>query len=489
MSQQRSVLAPERSAVHRLGAELRARRDLARLSLAGLAVRVTYNAAYLGRLERGERLPALEVVKACDAELGAGGELVRLWHVAADEERRRKARDEAVLDARISGGTFTGAQDANGSTAVGTLYRPVTAGAYPEEFGDAAASVGRLVRLDLGRDPAAAADPADPELWREVSLRWLTDPDDEPGPLLAQGLAAGTKIVRAATDMFSSYDYQFGGGRSRLLIAQVLDSDVLPTLNEVTPGSQPVAAYLSEVGALLRLAAWTAYDIGRHGLAQAYFAQALRLARAAGDRLLGGRILAGMSHQANFLGHYQRAVELARAAREGFRGQGTAAAMALAWSMEARAQASLLRRRECLHAIAEAEKSLAHSDPANEPPWLHYFDDAELHAEAAHCFRDLGDTQNACRHAELSIRTSKSLYVRSMSFVTTVQATGHLLAGDLDQATALAVTVVDTAADQVRSRRVLAYLDDFRDRLARYPDARATRNFEEYVTGRLSSVS
>ena len=35
---------------------------------------------------------------------------------------------------------------------------------------------------------------------------------------------------------------------------------------------------------LTRLAGWTSYDIGAHGLAQRYFVQALRLSQAAGDR-------------------------------------------------------------------------------------------------------------------------------------------------------------------------------------------------------------
>jgi tetratricopeptide (TPR) repeat protein len=350
-------------------------------------------------------------------------------------------------------------------------------------------AVGQLVRQDLTHDPDAAGRSADPELWRELAVRWFIDPDDEPGSLLANGLTGGIDIVRAATEMFSGYDYRFGGGRSRLLIAHVLDTDVLPTLTQVTPGPPLVSEYLSEVAALLRLAAWTAYDIGSHGRAQDYFAQALRLAKAAGNRCLGGRIFAGMSHQANFLGHYQRAVELARAAREGFRGQGTPTAMALSWAMEARAQASLRREPECLHAMSQAEQAFSRTDPINEPAWLRYFDGAELHAELAHCYRDLGYPEKACRHAELSIQASESMYVRSLSFCRVVLATGHLLNGELEQATALAAGVVDTAADQVRSRRVLAYLDDFRERLTLYPDAKAARDFSEYVTARLGPAS
>jgi hypothetical protein len=46
-----------------------------------------------------------------------------------------------------------------------------------------------------------------------------------------------------------------------------------------------------------------AYDAGKQYLATGYFTRALRLALAAGNRLLGGRILAAMSHQAIYLGN------------------------------------------------------------------------------------------------------------------------------------------------------------------------------------------
>ena len=296
---------------------------------------------------------------------------------------------------------------------------------YPDQLADSVTTIRELVKQDLAQ--VRTERTVDTELWSEVIGRWFIDPDDEPVPLHLNGLtSASVDLVHSVTEMFSQYDYQFGGGRPRLLVAQVLSSDILPSLEHVLPGSPVASEYLSEVGALLRLAAWTAYDVGDHWLAQSYFTQALRLAKAAGNRTLGGRIFAGMSHQANFLGYHQRALRLAQAAREGFRDQGTPTAMALAWAMEARAQASLGQARACLHAIDEAERWLMRRDPASEPEWLQFFDPAELHAEIAHCYRDLGQPEMACQHAELSIRLSASLYVRSLSFCRTVLATGYL---------------------------------------------------------------
>jgi len=96
MGRKRRVLTPERSAVQRWGAELRALRDECGLSLAGLGRLARYDASYLGRLERGVQFATLPVAEACDRVLGAGGELVRSWH-AADRDRRRAGSPGASL--------------------------------------------------------------------------------------------------------------------------------------------------------------------------------------------------------------------------------------------------------------------------------------------------------------------------------------------------------------------------------------------------------
>jgi transcriptional regulator with XRE-family HTH domain len=90
MGRKRRVLTPDRSAVHRWGAQLRALRDERGVSLAALGRLARYDASYLGRLERGDQFATLAVAQACDRALGAAGELVRTWHTA-DQERRRAA--------------------------------------------------------------------------------------------------------------------------------------------------------------------------------------------------------------------------------------------------------------------------------------------------------------------------------------------------------------------------------------------------------------
>ncbi len=66
----------------------------------------------------------------------------------------------------------------------------------------------------------------------------------------------------------------------------------------------------SAAAEVAQLLGWTAHDIGRHGLPQRYLIQALKLAQEADDRMMGGRLLSNMSHQATYLGNFEQAIEL-----------------------------------------------------------------------------------------------------------------------------------------------------------------------------------
>ncbi|MFC0039623.1 helix-turn-helix domain-containing protein [Actinomadura rayongensis] len=80
------------------GTELRRRRKAAGLSLSALADLVTYDKSSLSRVESGARLPSRQLAAACDAELGAGGELLRLAG-----ERARRDSGSSPGPARVHG--------------------------------------------------------------------------------------------------------------------------------------------------------------------------------------------------------------------------------------------------------------------------------------------------------------------------------------------------------------------------------------------------
>ena len=103
-------------------------------------------------------------------------------------------------------------------------------------------------------------------------------------------------------------------------------------------------------------------------LTQQYFIQALSLAQAGGDRLLGASVLDAMSHQATYLGRFGEAASLARAANTGTQGAATPTLTSHYHTMEARALARMGDAKGCDRALADAVREFEWSRPDNDPP-------------------------------------------------------------------------------------------------------------------------
>jgi tetratricopeptide (TPR) repeat protein len=357
---------------------------------------------------------------------------------------------------------------------------------YPEDLADSVEAISALVRADLAGNATALASGVDPAGWSDLMVRWLVAPDlAEPGISLLSD--SPIEAVSRATALFSQLDYQFGGGYARSSLVQYVNAEVTPLL-AVNGGRGQPRELLAEASALLRLTGWTAYDTGHHGLAHRYLTQALRLAQGADDHALGGRILANMSHQANFLGYYDQAVNLARAAQRRGIGHCTPTAMAVFYAMEARALANRGDVRECERALRDAEHWFARRAPGNDPVWLAYFEEAELAAEFAHSYRDLGMPGKAIEYAQIAIDHHTPLYVRSISFCRTVLAAGHLGRGEIELGIALAEQVLATAS-ALRSGRCVEYVRDFVKRLEPYNRNKTVAEFVDHTGLILSTRS
>ena len=266
---------------------------------------------------------------------------------------------------------------------------------------EAADNLAQLWQADLG-DAAAPWGQADPGPWNDASLRWLVDPGRQPGSETAGGARIGMADVerfRATVDMFVQLDDRFGGGHARTALVQYLSTDAGRLLRGRYSETTGRALYSSVAEATL-LAAWMSYDsMPASALAQRYFVQALALAQAGDDRLLGASILDAMSHQATYLGRFGEAANLARAAKTGTQGIATPTLVSHFHAMEARALARMGDAKGCDHALAEAVREFERRTPENDPAWIRYFDESELSAEFGHCLRDLGRATEAARYA------------------------------------------------------------------------------------------
>jgi hypothetical protein len=185
-----------------------------------------------------------------------------------------------------------------------------------------------------------------------------------------------------------------------------------------------------------------------------------------------------MSHQATFLGHYGEAINLGRAARAGLAAVATPTLTAQFLTMEARALAGAGEARACHVAMSAAEHSFEQADPAIDPEFISYFNEAELHAELAHCFRDLGDGQKAALHAAAAQTQPDGEYARSDFFVTMVLADAHADQDDAEQACHVALDAL-RIGQGITSERCASYAREFRQRLHRFPGNAAVRDFLE----------
>ncbi|MEV0827613.1 hypothetical protein [Nonomuraea rubra] len=311
------------------------------------------------------------------------------------------------------------------------------------------------------------------------AVRWLTSPSEgRPSGMGTRRVGrADIAAIHEVTRSFGELDNRFGSGRVRSSVVKYLDTAVSPLLKDGSYGESTGRQLAAAASELTRLAGWMAYDMEQHGLAQRYLIQALRLARGADDQTLGGEILAGMAHQAIYMGQPAHALDLARAAQMAARKAGVKTLLASAHVLEAHAHAGLGDAGSCGHALHEAECAFDARKPAEEPKWLSYFDEAYLSAKFAHCFRDLGEGERVVRQARRSLDMD-SRYVRGRMFNLSLLAAGLLQCGELEEACSAAASALALAAE-LQSARSRSYAADLRRRLEPYKNERPVAALRE----------
>lgn len=355
--------------------------------------------------------------------------------------------------------------------------------AFPNSPSGATEAITRLWRADLEDPTEPQRRTIDPRAWGDASLKWLVGPSqDHDADTLGRGARIGMADVqrfRATVEMFNNLDDRFGGGNARQALVQYLSTDAERLLRGRFTDEVGRELYAA-VGEATLLAAWMTYDsTPTSGLAQGYFVQALALAKAAHDRLLGASILDAMSHQATYAGRFNEAANLARAARTGTSHVATPTLTAHFHTMEARALARLGDAKSCDRALAEAVSEFERRNPDNDPEWIRYFNDVELNAEFGHCYRDLGRVDDAIRYATQGILApDEPTFARSDFFVAIVLADSYLAAGDIDQACATTLKAL-ASGEQIRSARCVGYLREFHKHLMHVSDNTLAVRFNE----------
>ncbi len=217
-----------------------------------------------------------------------------------------------------------------------------------------------------------------------------------------------------------------------------------------------------------RLCGWCHFDANHHAAAQSYYVAALRASASAQDPLAGANVLACMSYQAMWTGHYQEAVSLIDSAEEQIRRSATPRLKAMLASGKALAYAKSGDAGACGRALTEAEKQLNRARPGDaEPDWIYYFDESTLAGCAGACWIDLCEPDRARPLIDDGLAIIDAGYVRDRSIGYSRSSRAYVHGDELDQACRELITAADLA-QQIGSAMAIDSIRQTREDMARY---------------------
>ncbi|MFH7597636.1 transcriptional regulator [Streptomyces racemochromogenes] len=212
------------------------------------------------------------------------------------------------------------------------------------------------------------------------------------------------EILRAARAHYELMYRRAGGMATRARIVRFLGSETAPMLRGGYPDD--VGRQLHRAtGSLVAVAGICAYDSDAHGLAQRYFHQALRLAKASGDRGLGAYVIALLVNQSLHLRDFRQAVAFAEAALRAAGRQTTPALAADLYAMQAKAYAQLGDTAAALTCIRRAEVAAERIRPGTEPAETGYVQPGLVNVQVAEALLSLGDLDAAHEQAAEAVGT------------------------------------------------------------------------------------
>ncbi|ANZ14780.1 helix-turn-helix transcriptional regulator [Streptomyces noursei] len=404
------------------GEELRKRRVEAGLSLTALSGTVHYSKAQLSKVERGIKAPSRDLVRLCDAALGADGALVALATKGAPD-----APDEP-LSGHIDEEDWIMQLSPDG----------------PNRF------------QSLGRRGVVSAGVASLMTWRSHG----TDP------------ASAAGMLEASRSLFTHY---------RRLGQTVEPGLLLPVLIAQTHTLRELSAH-TDTGTrrqLLTLASryaeyvgWLVQETGDERAALWWTQRAVDLATAGGDQALAGYALVRRALVTMYRDDAEQTIALAHRAQGGtlpprIRG--------LAAQREAQGHALAGDLSSCLRALERARTLLARQDVGSDEPvigTMHLPDPVGM--VTGWCLVDLGRPQEASEELDRQLALVGQDAVRTQVRYGVRRALAYASAGEIDHACALAAPLLDGVA-AVRSATVTTDLRRLTRILARHSDHPSVR--------------
>lgn len=351
-----------------------------------------------------------------------------------------------------------------------------------------ASSVRRAIYAELGEDVDRRIFMAQSGMdLASLAYPWLLEPvegieETVAGRRINEATVAEINVITGAQRRM---DDAIGGGTLLAAVREQLRVTIRLVLH---------ASFSAEVGKKLysalaeqaRLASWLAYDNNQHGLAQRYTSMALRAAHVAEDRLAGANILGFAACQAGGRGDAVACETFARTALSGGRGLLTPA---VEGSLNARLCTARARQGDAdgaVRAFDAAQNLLGRVDWGDEPNYMYWFTDADLHGIAGKACMMTGRHHDAIEHLTEAVAGTPDDLVRDKAIWLSSLAAGYVSSGDLSQGHETAEQALVLLRGDLESERVFemfgkfcetvrehdpAAADDFHERLVSYSAA------------------
>ncbi|MGK4906403.1 transcriptional regulator [Streptomyces albus] len=303
------------------------------------------------------------------------------------------------------------------------------------------------LREDVRQAPVITGLPAVGPVWE-----WENPPEDtdvsRQGSLRVR--ATDVACLRAARSHYEQMYRKVGGVVTRSRVTAFLVSDTAPLIHGSY--SDAIGRELHRAtGGLVAIAGICAYDSDTQGLAQRYFHQALRLAKASGDRAFGGYVIALLVNQALYMGDYRQAVAFAEA---GLRTAGHAISHALACdlhAMQAKAYSRMGDAASSRRCMALAETAAGRIRADEEPAETGYVQPGLLESNMADALMRIGDMGPAQVYAAEAVDVQTHARGRVHRLATLADC--QVKAGEVDRAVGTAETMLKTM-EGMESRRL-----------------------------------
>ncbi|MEU4231829.1 helix-turn-helix transcriptional regulator [Nonomuraea sp. NPDC026600] len=193
--------------------------------------------------------------------------------------------------------------------------------------------------------------------------------------------------------------------------------------------------------------AWMCQDSHDHPAALAWYDRSHAWALEAGDACLASTTLNMRAHQAWSLGDAHRCVRLAEASRWQD-GRTTHGVRGMAAQMAGRGHAQMGEANQARTRLGEAEELIrtAAEHPADEPPWMYFYGEGWFLMQRGMAELELGDGRRATDYIERGLSTLPESYRRDRAWFGACLARAHIMQGDAEAATAIALNVASDAA-------------------------------------------